>query len=72
MARFTMKSKISQIIEDEEARAIIEKYLPNVLKHPDLKYALNMSAGYAIALRGLVGLTKADALKLKEELLALQ
>ena len=39
----TVDSKIKDILENEQAKAILEKHLPGVSNHPDLPMALYMS-----------------------------
>ncbi len=34
MSRFSMDSTVEELLEDKEARAVLEKYLGNLIYHP--------------------------------------
>jgi hypothetical protein len=40
---FTLSSTIRDLLNHEEARAIVEKHMPGASKHPDLPMAMHMS-----------------------------
>jgi hypothetical protein len=40
MGKFNENSRIKELIQDDRAAEIIDRYLPGILKHPGLKMAL--------------------------------
>lgn len=51
MAKFTLKSRIKDVLEDIRAREIIESYLPDILKNPNIKYAITLNPTIKTALK---------------------
>jgi len=43
MGKFNENSKLKEILKDERAKDIIEKYLPGMMKGPGMKIALLMN-----------------------------
>jgi hypothetical protein len=54
---FTRFSTVKQVLDNEAARAVLEKHLPGALNHPDLSMAMFMSLA-EVATYPESGLTK--------------
>ncbi|MEG1986489.1 MAG: hypothetical protein RR033_04755 [Clostridia bacterium] len=71
MGRFSMDSTIKEIIEDKEARAIIERLVPNILNHPMISFGYSYTIGKALAYSKMIGISEETEKSIKNELFAL-
>lgn len=66
--RFTVDTKIKDFLNDEEAKRIIEKYIPGASSHPQLFVVKNWPIKRVMGLGKVVGLTKDQEKELQREL----
>ncbi|MCB0113662.1 MAG: hypothetical protein KDD84_06220 [Caldilineaceae bacterium] len=64
---FTLSSTVRELLNDEAARAVVEKHLPGASKHPDLPMAMHMSLR-EVSYYPESGLTQAKLKAIEEEL----
>ncbi|MEZ4635622.1 MAG: hypothetical protein R2873_28025 [Caldilineaceae bacterium] len=64
---FTLSSTVRELLNDEAARAVVEKHLPGTSKHPDLPMAMHMSLR-EVSYYPESGLTQAKLKASEEEL----
>lgn len=74
MGIFTEKSKLKEIIANDKAQEIIEKYMPGALNNPGLKLAklMNPSIEHALKYRNQIGMSEETAQAFKDEILAIE
>lgn len=72
MGKFNMDSKIKEIIQDERACEIIEKYIPGILKNSQLPLVLGMKAKSIVGKGHYIGVFEDTEKALIEEILALE
>lgn len=72
MGRFSENSTIKELLNDDEAKNIIESNLPKITKHPMIKIGYSYSLKKALGYRMLIGLSEEKAEKIKKELLSLE
>jgi hypothetical protein len=74
MGKFNENSKLKDILKDEKAKAIIEKYLPGMLNNPGLRMALiiNPTVKQAIPYHKQIGMTEETMNNFMNELYSLE
>lgn len=74
MGIFDEKSRLKDIIANDKAKEIIEKYLPGALSDPGMKMAIriNPSIKQAMGLRKQIGMTDATAEAFAAEIYAIE
>lgn len=70
--KFTLSSKIKEILKDERAVQIIEEYIPGASKHPQLYLVKNWSAEKALGMAHLIGVTNEQKEDMQKRIEALQ
>ena len=68
MGKFTLDSKVKEILADPEARAIVEGYIPGASQHPQLFIVNRMKVGKLLDKGHVVGLTQAQVNEMKRRL----
>lgn len=68
MGKFNPDSKIRDVLADEKAKELIEKYFPGAIKHPLIPMAKGMKIKVINNFYKQAGLTKADVDKFQEDL----
>ena len=64
---YSLNSTVRELLNDEAARAVVEKHLPGAAKHPDLPMAMHMSLR-EVSYYPESGLTPAKLKQIEEEL----
>lgn len=72
MGKFNEKTKIKELLEDEKAIAVIEKWLPGVKESPAVAMAKNFTIKAAMNYKALVGLSDEQAEAFKKEILEIE
>lgn len=72
MGKFNMDSKIKDIIQDERAREIIDKYIPGILENSQLPLFLGMKAKSIIGKGHYIGVFEETEKLLISEIMALE
>lgn len=73
MGKFTEKSRLKDLVACDQAKEVIEKYLPGALAQPGLKMALriNPSIKQAMGYKKQIGMDDETANKMLAELYAI-
>ncbi len=72
MKLFNKDTMIKELLKDERAVEIIERYIPNFKKHPALPIAKLYTFEGALKYKRLVGMSDETAEKLKEEIYSIE
>lgn len=74
MGLFNEKSKLKEIIANDKAREIIEKYIPGALNDPGIKIALriNPTIKFGMSYRKQIGMDEATAKAFLEEIYGIE